>query len=63
MVIYFGKMASKRPADFGKSGPSEKKKRLSLSIAQKVELLKKLDSGVPGRSLQYMVKALIFVFS
>lgn len=44
-------MASKRPADFGKSGPSEKKKRLSLTIAQKVELLKKLDSGLPVRKL------------
>ena len=44
-------MASKRPADIGKGGPGEKKRRLSLTISQKVELLKKLDSGVSVRKL------------
>ena len=39
-------MASKRPAGIEVDGPGEKKRRLSLTIGQKVELLKKLDSGV-----------------
>ena len=44
-------MASKWPAGIEIGGPGEKKRRLSLTIAQKVELLKKLDSGVSVRKL------------
>ena len=39
-------MPSKRPAGIEIRRPGEKKRRLSLTIAQKVELLKKLDGSV-----------------
>ena len=44
-------MSSKRSLDSGKRVEGAKKRRLSLTIAQKVELLKKLDSGVSVRKL------------
>lgn len=42
---------SKRPIEHRDLSENNKRKRVSLSITQKVELLKKLDSGTSVKSL------------